>query len=59
MKANRESADLRRMVEVALRETAELDKVEVELRAALEAGDDQLALALARRLVGLPPVRAS
>ena len=51
--------DLARVVEVALREAAEIEKVEADLRRALEDGDEALALTLARRLVGLPSVRSA
>lgn len=53
------SPDLRRAVEVALREAQELDTIRDEMRRALEAHDEQLALALLRRYLGLPPVRVS
>lgn len=49
------SGDLHRLIEIALRESGESEKIEVDLRQALEDGDNATAIALARRLVGLSP----
>lgn len=49
---------LRQAVEEALRVGEERRQILVEIRTALEQGDDRAALALVRRIVGLPPVEA-
>lgn len=52
---SRATPDLRRLVEVALPAARERQKVLLEIRRALEEGDDQAALSMMRRFVGLPP----
>lgn len=54
----RGGAELRRVVEAALPIANERAKLVGDMRAALEAKDDQLALRLLRRFVGLPTVQA-
>jgi hypothetical protein len=46
---------LRRTIEAGLSVAHERRRLLDDLRAALEGGNDPLALALARRVVGLPP----
>lgn len=50
---------LRRAIEEALPIARERGRLHGELREALLAGQDQAALALARRLCGLPPLEAT
>lgn len=50
------SPDLRRAVEVALREGAERRKVEDELERAYNERDTPAVYALVAKLLGLPPV---
>lgn len=59
MKRSDRTPDLRRAVEIALRESEEMDRVESDLRRACEDNDVDLIVALARRLSGLPPLRVS
>lgn len=53
------SPDLRRAVEVALREAQERKKIEADLERALNERDTPAVYALASKLLGLPPVRVS
>lgn len=50
------SSDLRRMVDVALREQKEFEKLEAQLGEAIDRRDTPAVYALACRLLGRPPV---